>query len=210
MKFIIVLLSLMITSQALATGGKNEPSGNSSSVSGAVAGSVSGSAAHSVSASESASQAKAASSVGDTTATGGDSAVTVKTPRQRSKVKINNVPSLSAPGMHSSNPCALGGSGGVVVAGYGITGGKQKIDPGCVRRELTRIAFAAGLNNRGTYMLCKESVLMGMYDSLEDCLSFGESVELESHEEHILLKQCDEEKGELLDRVTKECGTRRK
>lgn len=125
----------------------------------------------------------------------------VNTPRQRSKVKILNVPSVSAPGMHSSNPCVVGSSGGVAAAGFGISGGKQKIDDECVKRELTRIAFAAGLMNRGTYMLCQQSVTAGMYESLDHCLGFD--VITAEEFEKLLLKerQRADEQTEKAERI---------
>jgi hypothetical protein len=54
-----------------------------------------------------------------------------------------------------------------------------------------------------------EACQAGIHQGLIDQQVAGQVVE-ESHHETILLKQCDEEKGELLGRVTKECGTTRK
>jgi len=132
---------------------------------------------------------------------------TVTTPRQRSKVKINNVPSVSAPGIHSSNPCVVGSSGGVAAAGFGISGGKQKIDEDCVKRELTRIAFAAGMNNRGVYMWCEQAASIGTWDSIESCLTF-EALTAEEYEELLKIERARYERdtghlSDMLNEATK-------
>lgn len=48
-------------------------------------------------------------------------------------------PSISAPPVYASGPCAYGWSAGLSVPGAGISGGKSKPDTACDRRELARV-----------------------------------------------------------------------
>lgn len=48
-------------------------------------------------------------------------------------------PSVFAPAVYASGPCAYGWSAGLSVPGGGISGGRAKTDPNCDRRELARV-----------------------------------------------------------------------
>ena len=221
---LLILLSLMITSQALANGGTNDPDGNNTSISGAVSGSVSGSASHSVSASKAASDAQSASSVGDTTATGGNSSaasgdseanVSVNTRNRRAPVNT----AFASTGMNTADMLVCFSLAGQT-RGAGASGIKCWLQRDLYANYRAQLHAEAGRFEASARAACSKPLFSGDFDSIEDCRASvyqslidqqvdGQVIEA-SYREHILLKQCDEEKGELLDRVTKECGTVRK
>jgi len=225
---LLILLSIMITSQALANGGKNEPNSNNSSVSNASAGSVSGSTSNSVSANKNvnnlSNQSLSATNVGDTTATGGNSSaasgdseanVSVNTRHRRAPVNT----AFASTGMNTADMLVCFSLAGQT-RGAGASGIKCWLQRDLYANYRAQLHAEAGRFEASARAACSKPLFSGDFDSIEDCRASvyqslidqqvdGQVIEA-SYNEHILLKQCDEEKGELLDRVTKECGTVRK
>ena len=69
-------------------------------------------------------------------------------------VTVRNVASANPPSVMGSHSCAIGGSAGVGVPGFNISGGRQRIDPNCEIRETARLMEAFGERELAVIMLC--------------------------------------------------------
>ena len=116
-------------------------------------------------------------------------------------VTVRNTASANPPNVSSSHACALGGSLGIGVPGANIGGGKQKVDPECVRREEARLLNALGERELAVIHLCNSPALV---ESLGTAC--GPSVteeELRRRIEFLLnernkdRERCTEEKGRI-------------
>jgi len=68
---------------------------------------------------------------------------------------LRNVPELVAPSVNGgANGCAVGVSGGVAVAGFGITTGAGWSDPDCERRQLAALTFNMNEHDLAQEILC--------------------------------------------------------
>lgn len=63
-------------------------------------------------------------------------------------------------------------NGALSLPGFGLGLNKGKIDEGCVKRELIRMAYAMGLIDRAVYMWCKQPEVYEDFGTAEDCLVF--------------------------------------
>lgn len=64
------------------------------------------------------------------------------------------VASAIAPGIYATNPCALGGSAALGLKHVNLGGGKAKIDPECVKREVARLLGSFGERDLAVMMIC--------------------------------------------------------
>ncbi len=70
---------------------------------------------------------------------------------------IHNTPDVNAPGLYGgTNNCLVSGSGGVSVAGFGLSGGGMWEAQGCERRNDAVILFEANLPTVAVAMLCQD------------------------------------------------------
>lgn len=77
-------------------------------------------------------------------------------------------PSVSAPAVYASGPCASGWSAGLSIPGGGISGGKAKADPNCDRREVARVLM--GINPAlALKVLCSDPYVQAVANS-DDCI----------------------------------------
>lgn len=68
---------------------------------------------------------------------------------------LRNVPELVAPSVNGgANGCAVGVSGGVAVAGFGITTGAGWSDPDCERRQLAALTYNMNEHDLAQEILC--------------------------------------------------------
>lgn len=68
-----------------------------------------------------------------------------------------NVPGVNAPGIIHTSPCVVSASGGVSVAGFGISGGGGKVDENCVLLQQAAALQAVGGNQLAMNHLCQET-----------------------------------------------------
>lgn len=69
---------------------------------------------------------------------------------------VRNVPDVVAPSIVGGNPCAVGVSGGVAVAGFGITGGGTWADRACERRQEAALPYNIGMHEASIALLCQD------------------------------------------------------
>lgn len=68
---------------------------------------------------------------------------------------LRNTPEIVAPNVvGGANGCAVGVSGGVSVAGFGVTTGAGWSDPDCERRNLAALAYNTGDHDLAAEILC--------------------------------------------------------
>ncbi len=84
-------------------------------------------------------------------------AVINQTSNSSGSVTIRNTPNLSPPAIYGgTNVCAIGGSGGLSLAGIGIAGGGMWDSKGCERRNIAVILFQAHMPDVATALLCQD------------------------------------------------------
>ena len=116
--------------------------------------------------------ANATANAGD--ASVGDISIDAST-RQRGTVTIKNTPTAIAPDVFPTISCFKPQiNGALSLPGFGLSGGKGKIDEGCVKREFIRMAYQMGLLDRATYMWCQQPEVYEDFPggTAEDCLLF--------------------------------------
>lgn len=69
---------------------------------------------------------------------------------------VRNVPDVVAPSIVGGNPCAVGVSGGVAVAGFGISGGGTWADRACERRQEAALLYNIGMHEASIALLCQD------------------------------------------------------
>ncbi len=69
---------------------------------------------------------------------------------------VRNVPDVVAPSIVGGNPCAVGVSGGVAVAGFGISGGGTWADRACERRQEAALLYNIGMHDASIALLCQD------------------------------------------------------
>jgi hypothetical protein len=83
---------------------------------------------------------------------------------------VRNVPDVVAPSIVGGNPCAVGVSGGVAVAGFGISGGGTWADRACERRQEAALLYNIGQHNASIALLCQDDhVREAMYSVGQAC-----------------------------------------
>ena len=123
-------------------------------------------------------------------------------------VKIRNVASANPPSVMGSHSCAVGGSAGVGVPGFNISGGRQKIDPECEVRETARLMEAFGERELAVIMLCStEAAKASLGDKA--CGPSTTQEELRRRIDFLLEERerdrqtCNESKGRIADACRK-------
>jgi hypothetical protein len=91
------------------------------------------------------------------------------------KSKIENTPDVLPPPVYPTVPCFKGGSFGGSIPGVGLSIGGGKIDPGCERREMIRLASQMGSDGRALFLWCSDEKIVEVFGSVEECLGFPES-----------------------------------
>ncbi len=92
---------------------------------------------------------------GSTTYESGSSSSTTSTTSSTSNIK-SAPPTSSAPGMNTSNNCAMALSGGVQTFSIGVSGGKHVIDKTCELIALSRTLNSFGMKVAAISLLCQD------------------------------------------------------
>lgn len=93
-------------------------------------------------------------SAGNTGSGGTDPTTTIK---YTGGYTVHNTPDAPAPAMYGgTNPCAVGMSAGVAVAGFGMSAGSTWSDHGCERRNSAVILFQAKMPDVAVALLCQD------------------------------------------------------
>jgi len=100
---------------------------------------------------------------GNSSSEGGDISISNKRPHR-------NTPNPDAPTVYPTVPCFRGQSGSAVVPGFGLSVGRGKIDEGCVRRELIRLAP----DTHKLYLFCREPSVTEAFGDFETCLEHNQ------------------------------------
>lgn len=117
-------------------------------------------------------------------------------------VTIRNTASANPPNVSGSHACGLGKSGGFGIPAVNVSGGKQRVDPECVRREEARLLNAFGERELAVIHLCNSP---SMIESLGEAC--GPSVTQEElrrridfllKERDIENKKCDDQKNAII------------
>jgi len=119
-------------------------------------------------------------------------------------VTIRNTASANPPSVFGSHSCATGGSAGVGVPAFNISGGRQKIDPACVAREEARLLHAFGERELAVTYLCLSSASLQQHLG-EACGPSVTQEELRRRIDYILDEKaiadqkCEESKDRILE-----------
>ena len=106
---------------------------------------------------------------GATTYESGSSSTTTSTNSSTSNIK-SAPPTASAPGMNTSNNCAMALSGGLQTFSIGVSGGKSYIDQTCELIVLSRTLNSFGMKVAAISLLCSdERVFKAMFLSGTPC-----------------------------------------
>jgi hypothetical protein len=83
---------------------------------------------------------------------------------------VHNTPEVIAPSIIGGNPCSVGVSAGVAVAGFGLTGGGTWADRACERRQEAALLYNIGQQQAAVALLCQdEHVRDAMYSVGHAC-----------------------------------------
>ena len=106
---------------------------------------------------------------GATTYESGSTSTTTSTNSSTSNIK-SAPPTASAPGMNTSNNCAMALSGGLQTFSIGVSGGKSYIDKTCELIVLSRTLNSFGMKVAAISLLCSdERVFKAMFLSGTPC-----------------------------------------
>jgi hypothetical protein len=106
---------------------------------------------------------------GSTTYQSGSSSNTTSTTNSTSNIR-SAPPTASAPGMNTSNNCAMSLSGGVQTFSIGVSGGKSYIDKNCELIVLSRTLQSFGMKVAAISLLCQdERVFQAMFMAKTYC-----------------------------------------
>jgi hypothetical protein len=83
---------------------------------------------------------------------------------------VRNVPEVIPPNVVGGNPCSVGASAGMSVAGFGIAGGATWADKQCERRQQAALLYNIGKQKAATELLCQdENIRAALRVSGEPC-----------------------------------------
>ena len=106
---------------------------------------------------------------GATTYESGSTSTTTSTNSSTSNIK-SAPPTASAPGMNTSNNCAMALSGGLQTFSIGVSGGKSYVDKTCELIVLSRTLNSFGMKVAAISLLCSdERVFKAMFLSGTPC-----------------------------------------
>ena len=141
---LIIMWITLIGSTAFAVGNQNNTSGSNTAIEGNYSG-------------------------GATTYESGSTSTTTSTNSSTSNIK-SAPPTASAPGMNTSNNCAMALSGGLQTFSIGVSGGKSYIDKTCELIVLSRTLKSFGMSVAAISLLCQdERVFQAMFMAKTYC-----------------------------------------
>lgn len=105
---------------------------------------------------------------GNSTADGGNSSIGDISTTISNKRPYRNAPNAYAPPVSPTVSCFKGASGSASAPGFGFSIGAGKIDKGCVRRELIRLAP----ESHKLYLFCNEPTILAMFEDFQTCLDY--------------------------------------
>jgi hypothetical protein len=165
MRALLLLAAVAIAAPALATNKPPAEDPEARADAAAHAAAVSASIAASKSESSSTSDAKASA---NPTATSG------ATLEQALAFNYEaSAPAAIAPEITPTAPCLRGWSLGGSSPGAGVSFGKTQEIPGCVQRELIRMAVGMGLLDHARFMWCSQAEALNVFGTVEVCMGFG-------------------------------------
>jgi hypothetical protein len=83
---------------------------------------------------------------------------------------VRNTPDLQPPNVLGGNPCAIGASAGVSVAGFGIAGGATWADRQCEQRQQAALLYNMGEQKVAIELMCQDdNVRVAMRVSGKPC-----------------------------------------
>tara|TARA_B100001173_G_scaffold301385_1_gene301893 strand:- start:618 stop:1229 length:612 start_codon:yes stop_codon:yes gene_type:complete len=140
----VVWFSIILATAAIAGSTINSTSGNNTAIEGGYSG-------------------------GATTYQSGSSSNTTSTTNSTSNIR-SAPPTASAPGMNTSNNCAMSLSGGVQTFSIGVSGGKSYVDENCELIVLSRTLQSFGMKVAAISLLCQdERVFQAMFMAKTYC-----------------------------------------
>ena len=140
----VVWFSIILATAAIAGSTINSTSGNNTAIEGGYTG-------------------------GATTYQSGSSSNTTSTTNSTSNIR-SAPPTASAPGMNTSNNCAMSLSGGVQTFSIGVSGGKSYVDENCELIVLSRTLQSFGMKVAAISLLCQdERVFQAMFMAKTYC-----------------------------------------
>jgi hypothetical protein len=96
-------------------------------------------------------------------------------------------PAVFAPSVYPTAPCVAGWSFGGAAPGAGLSLGRGKEQPGCVERELIRIAAQMGLASQAAFMWCSQAMVVAVFGTVDACLEYRSPRVLAASE----LRECE-------------------
>jgi hypothetical protein len=85
---------------------------------------------------------------------------------------LRNTPEVIPPNVVGGNPCAIGASAGLSMAGFGIAGGATWADKQCERRQQAALLFNIGKAKAATELLCQDdNIRAALRVSGEPCVA---------------------------------------
>jgi hypothetical protein len=85
---------------------------------------------------------------------------------------VRNTPEVIPPNVVGGNPCAIGASAGLSMAGFGIAGGATWADRQCERRQQAALLFNIGKPKAATELLCQDdNIRAALRVSGEPCVA---------------------------------------
>ncbi|MGH7086871.1 MAG: hypothetical protein ACREFN_17990 [Acetobacteraceae bacterium] len=83
---------------------------------------------------------------------------------------VRNVPEVIPPSWGGQNVCAVGASGGVAVAGFGVSFGGMWSDSGCERRNSAVVLYQMGEHKAAVALMCQDQhVATAMQEAGDPC-----------------------------------------
>lgn len=115
-------------------------------------------------------------------------------------ITVRNTASGNAPNVYSSAPCMYGGSGGVGLPGFNISGAKMKKDEECDLRETARLLGGLGENELAVMLLCTSPIaLAALGDKCKPSTNLQQQVMVLQRQNQTLLEERSFDKAECDD-----------
>jgi hypothetical protein len=174
MKHILLLATALAVLGGAGSAEANQTGGTSA---------ASNSTARAVASSMSAARSAAVGNVGNSTTinvsgtgSSGDSSTGTTDPSQYigygGGYTLRNTPEVIPPNVVGGNPCAIGASAGLSMAGFGIAGGATWADKQCERRQQAALLFNIGKAKAATELLCQDdNIRAALRVSGEPCMA---------------------------------------
>lgn len=120
----------------------------------------------------------------------------------------NTAPGI-APNVYATSPCVVGGSLGLGIPAFNVSGGRGKVDGECEKRETARILGALGERELAVMLVCQTEVAMDSLgeacrpnaDQTKRIAELEKRIDVLLREREIEREQCNKSK----DRIAETC-----